>query len=302
MRVGIPQGFIYYKHPEMWDDFFREFGFDVVLSGRTSRDILETGVKITESESCLPVKVFYGHCQKLLRQKIDILFAPRYISLKRGRLGCPKFFALADVIPYMFEAKVKICAPYINENERSLAETMLELAGKLGVARPLASQAVPRVLSRQRQRQEANWQRAERARCAGRPLVLLVGHPYNLYDYFVNANLVSHLKKLGVTPLMIDWVKVTRARDQDFFFHWDFAAEMLDQVDEAIEQGIAGGLQLSTFNCGCDSVLKEFVEKKFKQVRLSYMPLIIDEHTAIAGIKTRLEAFVDTLQPLRGKR
>lgn len=296
MKIGIPQTFIYYKHPGLWEDFFCALGLEVVLSGLTNRDILEAGVRITESESCLPVKVYYGHCQKLLTRGVDILFSPRYISLKKDRLGCPKFFALADVIPYMFKSRVKICAPYVNFNEKDLPTTLRGVAQKLGFTEDEIEPAVAAALANGKKRRDEKRRQFEKTIKARPPIVLVISHPYNLHDRFVNADLLRQLQRLEVAPLMIDSVPVSRHHQQDFFFHWDFAEEMLDQVDEVLDKAIAGGLQVSTFNCGCDSVIKEFVEKKFRQAKKPYMPLILDEHTAEAGIKTRLEAFVDTLK------
>ena len=77
----------------------------------------------------------------------------------------------------------------------------------------------------------------------------------------------------------------------------------MDQVREIIKLntqkmsgGLAGAIEISSFQCGCDAVLKEFVEKEFKQGKIPFLYLLIDEHSAEAGIQTRLEAFVDTLQ------
>jgi predicted nucleotide-binding protein (sugar kinase/HSP70/actin superfamily) len=58
---------------------------------------------------------------------------------------------------------------------------------------------------------------------------------------------------------------------------------------------LSGAIEISAFACGCDSVLKEFVEKKFKENKIPFLYLIIDEHTGEAGFQTRLEAFLDTL-------
>jgi len=70
---------------------------------------------------------------------------------------------------------------------------------------------------------------------------------------------------------------------------------MMGKSDEILNYNIAGVVQISSFQCGCDAVLKEFVEKKFKQNKIPFLYLIIDEHTGEAGLQTRLEAFVDTL-------
>ncbi len=295
MRIGIPQGFIYYKHPGLWDGFFRELGFEVILSGKTNKDVLESGVKITESESCLPVKLFYGHIQYLIEKGVDVLLVPRYISLHKDRLGCPKFFALGDIIPAMFPKVPRILSPFVDLNKKPLSDSLVEAAMELGVSKIKAQAAAEKALEDYEEKKKLEEKKIEVALASGKPRVLLVSHPYNLYDDFVNANMVSGLKKLGVAPILIDWVKVKKENTQDCYFHWDFAHDMLNQIDEAFTLGINGGVQLSTFNCGCDSVLKEFVEKKFRESKIPFMPLILDEHTAEAGLVTRLEAFVDTL-------
>jgi len=79
-------------------------------------------------------------------------------------------------------------------------------------------------------------------------------------------------------------------------FHWEFGQEMLAQAREVIKKGISGAIEISAFQCGCDAVLKEFIEKEFKQKRIPFLYLFIDEHTAEAGLQTRLEAFFDTLK------
>ena len=79
-------------------------------------------------------------------------------------------------------------------------------------------------------------------------------------------------------------------------FHWEFGKEIREKVEEILKYKISGVIEISSFLCGCDAVLKEFVEKAFKTAKIPFLYLIIDEHTADAGIQTRLEAFIDTLK------
>ena len=79
-------------------------------------------------------------------------------------------------------------------------------------------------------------------------------------------------------------------------FHWEFGKEIREKVEETLKYKISGVIEISSFLCGCDAVLKEFVEKAFKTAKIPFLYLIIDEHTADAGIQTRLEAFIDTLR------
>jgi len=69
----------------------------------------------------------------------------------------------------------------------------------------------------------------------------------------------------------------------------------MERVGEILKYKISGVIEISSFLCGCDAVLKEFVEKSFKEKKVPFLYLIIDEHTADAGVQTRLEAFLDTL-------
>ena len=90
-------------------------------------------------------------------------------------------------------------------------------------------------------------------------------------------------------------------------FHWEFGKEIMERIEEILKYKISGVIEISSFLCGCDAVLKEFVEKSFKhpegkppasygaRKKIPFLYLIIDEHTADAGVQTRLEAFIDTL-------
>jgi len=54
--------------------FFRRAGFNVVTSRRTTRQLLEQGMSHVTVETCLPVKVYYGHVSDLIEKGIDSIF------------------------------------------------------------------------------------------------------------------------------------------------------------------------------------------------------------------------------------
>jgi len=118
----------------------------------------------------------------------------------------------------------------------------------------------------------------------------------------VNLGVKEKLRKLGAQSIFIDEVPLqnqkSKIKKQNVGypkFHWEFGKEIMEKIDTVLDYSIAGAIEISSFQCGCDAVLKEFVEKKFKQNKTPFLYLLIDEHTGEAGIQTRLEAFMDTI-------
>ena len=106
---------------------------------------------------------------------------------------------------------------------------------------------------------------------------------------------------MGVELILIDEVPensgVERIIDpENPVWHWEFGKEIISQLENALDYKLDGAIEISSFQCGCDAVLKEFVEKELKKKSVPFLYLLIDEHTAEAGIQTRLEAFIDTLK------
>ena len=68
-----------------------------------------------------------------------------------------------------------------------------------------------------------------------------------------------------------------------------------------IEKGqIDGMIHVTAFGCGPDSMVDRYIELEIKDKKdIPYMSLMIDEHSAEAGMITRLEAFIDMLRRRR---
>jgi len=97
MTIGIPRALAYHRYGTLWETFFDELGVSYVVSGETDRRILETGAKYTESESCLPHKLYMGHVHSLLG-RCDRVFVPRFVRLSRREEFCVRFWGLPDTV------------------------------------------------------------------------------------------------------------------------------------------------------------------------------------------------------------
>ena len=308
MIIGIPRALIYWKQPFFWETFFKNLGFDVILSPETNKEIVNMGVKISDPETCFSNKVYWGHFLWLTK-KCDIIFVPRLMNDENGLEYCLRFFALPDL------AKILTDKPILTEvfdgKKEKFEKSVQKLGKKLGKKRSEIEKAFRMSLLDKNKLEKEKKDNFFKKIKSKKKKIIIVSHPYNLYDEYVNSRTKEKLEKLGVVPIFIDevpikeedWknVEVNINNNREIIktkypkFHWEFGKEIMEQVEKSIEIGIDGAIQISAYACGCDAVLKEFVEQKYKQNKISFLYLIIDEQTGDAGLQTRLEAFIDTL-------
>jgi predicted nucleotide-binding protein (sugar kinase/HSP70/actin superfamily) len=297
MKIGIPRALIYWKRPYFWESFFENLGFEVLLSPKTNKEIVEIGVKISDPETCFSNKVYFGHL-KWLDQKCDLIFVPRLKTNKEKLEYCPKFFGLPDLAKIL--VKTKILTETFDEKKKKFEESLVKLGKKLGKKKEEIEKAFQEALKKEKEIREKQEKETLEKLKSNLKKIILISHPYNLYDEYVNLRIKERLEKLGVVPIFIEEIPTSNIEHltSNFEFpqfHWEFAKEIMEKIDFILSRKIDGAIEISSFACGCDAVLKEFVEKRFKEEKIPFLYLIIDEHTGEAGFQTRLEAFVDTI-------
>ncbi len=98
-KVGIPRALSYYTFYPLWKEYLEKLGAEVILSKKTNRDILRSGIKETVNDACIPIKVFHGHVLDLAG-RVDYIFLPRMISADGRSTFCPKFLGLPDMVRF----------------------------------------------------------------------------------------------------------------------------------------------------------------------------------------------------------
>lgn len=116
MRIGVPRCLLFYKFYGHWKSFFDTLGFEVITSPMTTEAMLREGIRHSVSDLCLPVKSFFGHVF-YLKEEVDCLFVPRYISIEKDAFMCPKCIGLPDVLKAVFPNLPKTLSPVLNVKE-----------------------------------------------------------------------------------------------------------------------------------------------------------------------------------------
>ncbi|MDA8188956.1 MAG: acyl-CoA dehydratase activase-related protein [Dehalococcoidales bacterium] len=318
LALGIPRALLYYKYPSLWETFFHHLGAEVIVSPPTNRRIVARAIELAESEFCLPVKVFHGHLLELC-DKVDALFIPRVVSVQKGTYTCPKFFGLPDIVAALPVELPRLIAPTINLRlgrwqfyrtlfavgaalEKNAARVFLAWRAAVSSQKRFAQKARAGCTTLDILEGKAD---AAAFRSGGNESALtvaVVGHPYNLYDSYVSVNLIDMLRRYGVkvvVPEMLPNEAIEKhARELPKKLYWSYEREVVGAMFCWLRsRQVDGMIYMRSFACGPDSIVQTILDTDCRIVgNASTISLAIDEHTAEAGVITRVEAFLDMLQ------
>lgn len=319
IKVGIPRALLYYQYYPMWKTFFERLGAEVVVSPSTNKAILNSGVTRAVADTCLPVKLFLGHVVSLI-DKCDYIFAPAVINLGRKTYNCSKIIGL----PNMTRALIPEC-PMVLAPEVDLGKWRYHLyhniygLGRRFTANPFKVQKAveeaweinlayrskmsdegitcPEAINRMCQ---TNHQLD--SNCYPSPMltIAVIGHPYVLYDDYLNHRMISWLQSMGVKILVPEMVAEEELDAAAIRLvgatHWSFETDIIGAGEYYLEAKVDGIINLSVFGCGPDSMMVSFVKHRAKELETPFLHLSLDEHASAGGVLTRLEAFLDMIK------
>lgn len=310
--IGIPMALIYWQLLPLFVRFFKALGFDVVLSGRSDKGKIRMGVESVTAQPCFPVKVAYGHITELINKKVDYIFLPSIVSMtasfpeNRNNQLCPYVQSLAYQAQSAFADKLGhtqiLNVPIrMGEGQGLLRKTFTEVARRLGVPASAVRTAIKLGFDAQAAFEDDLKKKGAEILGKVRPgekLFVLISRPYNGCDDGLNLQLPKKLADLGVQTIPMDMLDLSDTRLGDKLLHhhvyWTYGQKILRAAEVIKNNPRLFAIYLSNFSCGPDSFLLTF----FKDImeRKPCLQLEIDEHSADAGVITRLEAFLESLK------
>jgi predicted nucleotide-binding protein (sugar kinase/HSP70/actin superfamily) len=300
----------------LWAHFFDRLGFRLVLTPPTNSQISSSGIEAMTAETCYPVKVSHGHVKELAG-KTRYLFLPSIITMPTPEEHETGFFCpMVQANQYMVRIALDlderaILNPIIHmKHDASILAVALseQLSARLGRSRAQIRDALIYALERQKAFQTEVFQKGKEimdAHDPEKPLVVITGRPYNLHDERLNLRLGQNLAKIGVAALPMDFIDASLVDLSDFpSMYWGLGAQILRSAKFIRSRSNYFGLHMTNFSCGADSFIEHFY--KYVMGDKPYLILELDEHSAVAGMMTRLEAFKNvienTMQKLKAER
>jgi len=310
ITIGIPRILVNYELYPLWSAFFHSLGYRTVLSAVTNQKILNYGLENFSAETCFPIKVTFGHIVDLMEKGVDYIFLPSVINVHdegsphTNSYLCPYIQA----IPYNVQANVDfsnsttklITVPiHLKMDERFLLEKLQPIQEVFKLTDPEYHEAV-------RAAMKAQVQFYGKLQSAGREFldsldhdekaVVIISRPYNGCDDKLSLEIPKKLRELGIKTIPMDMLPLSKYMSEitNHNMYWRFGQRILASADFIREHPNLFAVYITNFGCGPDSFITHFFSKQMRGK--PFLQLEIDEHSADAGVVTRLEAFLDSLK------
>ena len=311
ITIGIPRSLMLFYHQfPFWRTFFKEMGFRLVISDPSDQPIIKKSLELMVSETCFPVELVHGHVNNLLEKKVDYVFIPFVVNTKgekdnpTNNCNCP----WVQTYPFMLKSAFK--DPAIREKfliptlhfryfDRGLKK---ELSGfmqeKFNLNRKNILKAIDKADEVQRAFEDKIKQRGREVLTSlgrGQKGMVILGRPYNTGDQMLNLRLVKKLINLNTVPIPIDYLPLEEENIfEDYkMMYWPNGQRILAASRLVKKYDNLYAVYMGNFRCGPDTFIKHYVDEEMKGK--PFLHLEVDEHSADAGMVTRLEAFLDSL-------
>ena len=309
--IGIPRALmIYWQQFPFWRTFFEELGFRVLLSRESDKALVTRSLETVTSETCLPVELMHGHVIDLVEKGADYIFMPFIVSGKykngdrTSNTNCPwiqsfPFMVRAALRDRVDEQKFLTPTLHFRYFERALMKEMTTFFGeRLGIDGSRVKKALLKAdgvqVSFEKGLVEYGRKVLAEIPAGCRPAVIL-GRPYNSSDPYLNLSLAEKLIAQDVMPIPIDMLELPVADIYSNYrnMYWPNGQKMIAAARLAAKTEGFCAVYISNFRCGPDSFIWHYVTEELKGK--PFLHLEIDEHSADAGMVTRIEAFLDSL-------
>lgn len=294
VTIGLPRGLLYYHYGAIWANFFTNLGANVLISGETTKNTLMQGDVL--DEVCVPLKIYFGHVAEL-SSRVDYLFVPRIVSVSPGDYNCPKIIGLPDMLRSRLEN-----LPEIIDVNVSLRQGRLSLYQAVIRAGRFAGAGAVRSLYAWYTACSMSRSGISVATPSNELCLAVIGHPYIVDDNQVSLGAVAKIRQLGASVFTADAVSMKRAeqasRRLGKQLYWTHGRHLLGAALAFMQEKtpVNGVVFLTSFSCGPDSLIGEIIKQQAFKMNMPFLMLSLDEHTAEAGLITRLEAFIDMLK------
>ena len=312
--VGIPRVLNMYENYPFWAVFFRELGYRIVLSPKSTRQIYELGIESIPSESeCYPAKLAHGHIEWLIRQGLTYIFYPcvpyeRNETPEAGNhYNCPMVTSYAENIKNNVESltdhKVHFRNPFMAfTNEEILTKRLVEEFTKdqsipEKEIRAAAHKAWQELIASRQDMEKKGEEVITWLKETGHHGIVLAGRPYHV-DPEINHGIPELITSYGFAVLTEDSVSHLGRVDRPLIVtdQWMYHSRLYEAASYVKTQPNLDLIQLNSFGCGLDAVTTDQVNDILTRSGKIYTLLKIDEVNNLGAARIRVRSLIAAIR------
>lgn len=318
MKIGIPRALLFQYYYPLWRSLFERLGFEVVVSDKSTKPLVQKGIAVTVPEICFPIKIYNGHVINLMEKDVDYIFCPRFVHIEKDYWFCPKYIGLPELVEMSIPGSKMLVAEIDCRREDTADPKCYEpVAKELGIPMRKMKEALKGAAEDYARFREychmgLTLDEAAQVMFEGASVedfnlpeyettIGLIGYIYNVYDPFISMNIIKKLRELKVNVITFDMLEAEQLHKYRHEctrpIFWTFPDKLYQSASVMIKDlKVQGIIHITAFGCGPDSIVGKEIEHDFADSGVPFMTLRIDEHTGESHLQTRIEAFTDMIK------
>jgi predicted CoA-substrate-specific enzyme activase len=306
--VGIPRAFSAHTLYPLYSWFFHELGIRTFLSS----EVAHAGVARAESTYCFPAEIAHGAVQDCLDKGADYVLLPHFRDMPSYEENVhANFCPITQSLPYYIDKAFpdvdkKRWLPLVVSfkfGEAKALELFGEMTARLGIGEAETRAAFEKAMAKQQEYFEAarrlGQEALTEARKAGRPVIALLGRPYNAFTPEANMGIPRKFSTRGYSIVPFD---ILPFEDETIFpnMYWYYGQQDVKSAGLLKKEDNIYVTYITNFSCAPDSFILHYI--KWLMGQKPFLVLELDSHSADAGVDTRVEAFLDIIDGYRAKK
>lgn len=309
--IGIPRALFTFAMFPMFYTFFKELGFNVILSNGSNEKTIKDCQKYSLSETCYPVKLINGHVKELVDKKVDYIFFPDLYtadhpsSKSRQNYGCAYMQSAYKIIDRAMELKkqdIKLLSPTMafNLGKEFMMKSFSKLGQTLGKDSKetmYALQMGMKSLDGFKKKIEENSKKVIKEIKSGEKIFVIVSKIYGVADPVLNISVPDKLINMGYKVIPFYYLPEVDIFKEHPNMYWPFGQHILEAAKVIKKYENLYAIFLTHHGCGPDTVLTHYFREIMK--KKTYLNIEVDEHSSLVGVVTRVEAFINSLSKIQ---
>ncbi|MDR0638464.1 MAG: acyl-CoA dehydratase activase [Spirochaetaceae bacterium] len=306
--VGIPRAFSTHTLYPLYSWFFHELGIKTMLS----TEVAHEGVARAESTYCFPAEIAHGAVQDCLDKGVDYVLLPHFRDMPSYETAVhANFCPITQAFPYYVDKAfpevdkdkwLPLVVSFKFGEEKAL-ELFCVMTERLGIGQAETKKAFDKAVSMQNAYFDAcralGKEALEEARKAERPVIALLGRPYNAFTQEANMGIPRKFSSRGYSIVPFD---ILPFEDETIFpnMYWYYGQQDVKSAVFIKNEPNIYITYVTNFSCAPDSFILHYI--KWAMGQKPFLVLELDSHSADAGVDTRVEAFLDIIDGYRARK